>query len=309
MQDFIDALLFAYKQITRRYIMRYIVAIGVVVTVVWAVIGFVFWDGIIAVSTSLVELVPFSFIRSNGAVFLSTFLYMQVVLLSFAVVHAFLMNLYLDDDQKERSGWITLTLVVGSALFWAVVWFFNAATIHTQLEKILTWLPFETVEVAIAYLLGFYLLYNMVVISMTMAASIYSPKFLARVREHECPYDPIYEERGFFVFRHTVRDAALFFGVSLLAFPLLFVPFVNFVIQIALWVWLAKDTLFFDAATLLFKNPKKSDFAEYKWAIWGIACTGSFFNFVPVINIFGPFFSEIAMFYYLKQKREEKTSV
>ncbi len=309
MQDFLDALFFAYKQISKRYIMRYIVTIGMVVTLFWAVVGFLFWDGIIAVSASLVELVPFSFIRSNGAVFLSAFLYMQVVLLSFAIVHAFLMNVYLDEEKKEHSGWITLTLVVGSALFWAIVWFANASSIHTQLEKILTWLPFETVEVAIAYLLGFYLLYNMIIISLTITASLYSPKFLARVREHECPYDPIYEERGFSIFRYTLRDAALFFVVSLLAFPFLFVPFLNFLIQIALWVWLTKDTLFFDAATLLFQNPTKREFREYRWAIWGIAFIGSFFNFVPVINIFGPFFSEIAMFYYLKQKREENASV
>ena len=308
MQDFLDALEFAYTQISRRYMMKYIIAAGAVVSFVWIVLGYVLWDGIIHVSTTLVELVPFSFIKANGAIFFSTFLYMQVVLITFAILHAFIMNLYMQKDSESKSGFITLTLVVGSALFWAAVWFFNAGAIHTQLEKLLTWLPFETVEVAIAYMLGFYFIYNMIVVSITMVASFYAPQFLMRVRETEFPYDTVYENEKS-ILRYTLRDGAIFIVASLLAFPLLFVPFVNFFIQIALWVWLAKDTLFFDAASMLYKEPKKRDFKQYSLAIWAITIVGSFFNFIPVINLFGPFFSEIAMFAYLKSKRDEAQHV
>jgi len=193
MQDFFEALAFAYAQISKRYVMRYIIGIGVVVTLFWSIVGFVFWDDIIAISSSLIDLVPFAFIRSNGAIFISTFLYMQLVLLSFAIVHAFVMNLYMNSTKERQNGFITLAIVTGSALFWAVVWFFNAKEIHLQLSKVLTWLPFETVEVAIAYLLGFYLLYNMIIISMTIAASLFSGDFLLRIKEEEFPYDTLYE--------------------------------------------------------------------------------------------------------------------
>ena len=308
MQDFFDSLEFAYKQISRRYIMKYIIAAGAAVSLVWIILGFVFFSGIVHVSMTLVELVPFTFIKANGAIFFSTFLYMQVVLITFAILHAFIMNLYMQKGSESKSGFITLTLVTGSALFWAVVWFFNAAAIHNQLEKLLTWLPFETVEAAIAYLLGFYFIYNMIVVSMTMVASFYAPQFLMLVKEREFPYDRVYENEKS-ILRYTLRDGALFIVASLLAFPLLFVPFVNFLVQIALWVWLAKETLFFDAATMLYKEPKKENFKNYAPAIWAITIVGALFNFIPVINLFGPFFSEIAMFYYLKLKRDEARTV
>ena len=308
MQDFFDALEFAYKQISRRYMMKYIITAGAAVSLVWLIIGFFFWDGIVHISSTLVELVPFSFIKANGAIFLSTFLYMQAVLITFAILHAFIMNLYMQKDSESKSGLITLTLVTGSALFWAAVWFFNAGVIHNQLERVLTWLPFETVEIAIAYLLGFYFIYNMIVVTMTLVASFYAPKFLALVREKEFPYDTIYENETS-IMRTTLRDGLLFIVASVLAFPLLFVPFVNFLVQIALWVWLAKETLFFDAATMLYKDPKKQDFKKYAPAIWAITFVGALFNFIPVINLFGPFFSEIAMFYYLKLKRDEVQNV
>lgn len=308
MQDFFDALEFAYKQISRRYMMKYIITAGAAVSLVWIVIGFFFWGSIVSISTTLVELVPFSFIKANGAIFLSTFLYMQAVLITFAILHAFIMNLYMQKDSESKSGFITLTLVMGSALFWAAVWFFNAGVVHNQLEKLLTWLPFETVEIAIAYLLGFYFLYNMIIVSMTLVASFFAPQFLILVKEREFPYDTIYENEKR-IMRTTLRDGAIFIVVSLLAFPLLFVPFVNFLVQIALWVWLAKETLFFDAATMLYKDPKKQEFKKYAPAIWCITIVGAFFNFIPVINLFGPFFSEIAMFAYLKSKRDEAQSV
>ncbi len=308
MHDFFDSLGFAYGQISKPYMMRYIVLAGAVVSLIWGVVGFFFWDSIIHISTTLIELVPFSFIKTNGAIFFSTFLYMQVVLITFAVLHAFIMNLYMKEETESRNGFITLTLVVLSAIFWAVIWFFNASEIHSQFEKLLTWLPFETVEVALSYLLGFYFIYNMIVVTMTIVASFYAPQFLMRVRERECPYDTVYENETT-ILRYTLRDGAIFIVVSLLAFPLLFIPFVNFIVQVALWVWLAKDTLFFDAASMLFKEPKKRDFKKYALAIWSITMVGAFFNFIPVINLFGPFFSEIAMFYYLKQKRNEMRNV
>jgi hypothetical protein len=83
------------------------------------------------------------------------------------------------------------------------------------------------------------------------------------------------------------------------------VPILNFLIQILLWIWLAKDTLIYDSASIIFNKFSKKDLSKYYKAIWLISSVGSLYNFVPFINIFGPFFSEIAMFNYLMQKRNE----
>lgn len=305
MQDFFEALVFAYEQITKQYMMQRILMIGFAVLVAWGVVGYLYWGDLIRFSSFLIELVPFSFIRSNGAIFLSTFLYMQVVLVTFAFLHVFIMNLFSHRVKNANGGFIALSLVVLSAIGWGVVWFEKSIAIHRQLEKLLTWLPFETVEMTIAYLLSFYFLYNLVIMSMTLIVGLFSNALLAKVREREFPYDTMHEnEKNVFIY--TLRDGAIFMIASLLFFPLLFVPFLNFFAQVALWIWLSKDTLFYDSATLLYKNPNKRDFRSIRPYIWAIAFTGSLFNFIPAVNVFGAFFSEIAMFYYLKLQRDAK---
>ena len=304
MQDFFESLVFAYEQITKRYLMQRILLIGVVVVGGWSVVGFLFWSDLVRFSSFLIELVPFSFIRSSGAIFLSFFLYMQAVLVSFAFLHIFVMNLLQKSSKNTNGGFIALNIVVASAFFWGIVWFFNSSAIHSELGKFLTWLPFETVESTIAYLLSFYFLYNLVVMTMTIVVGLYSVNFLTLVREKEFPYDTIFEDEKR-VFLYTLRDGAIFLVASLLFFPFLFLPVLNFLAQVALWVWLSKDTLFYDSATLLYKNPTKKEFKAIRPYIWAIAVVGSFFNFIPGINVFGPFFSEIAMFYFLKLYRDQ----
>ncbi|NPA65690.1 MAG: EI24 domain-containing protein [Epsilonproteobacteria bacterium] len=303
MQDFFDSIIFAYEKITKVYMMRFIVAVGFGVFVFWGVLGYLFWDDIIRISSDLIELVPFSFIKKNTATLASAFIYMNVVLISFAIVYMFVINLYMEKLKQSYGGLISLSVVMISAVFWGIVWFEKGEFIHTQLEKLFTWLPFETVEKTLAYLLGFYLIYTMIIVTTTVMASLLSKKYLFKVKEEEFPYDLVYEENEKVLF-HTIRDMGLYIIASVLLFPLLFIPGVNVFSQIILWVWFAKDTLMFDSATILFDEPTKDDLKKYSSAIWGIGIVGSLFNFIPVMNIFGPFFSEIAMFYYLKQKRD-----
>ncbi len=303
MQDFFDSIIFAYDQITKVHMMRFVVAVGFFVFALWGMIGYFLWDDIVRVSSDLIEMVPFSFIKENTATLASAFIYMQVVLITFAFVYMFIINLYIGKLKESYGGMISLSVIFMSAAIWGVVWFEKDDFIHAQLSKLFTWLPFETVEKTLAYLLGFYLIYTMVIVTTTLTASLLSKKYLFKVKEEEFPYDLVYDENKK-VFLHTFRDMGLYIVGSLLLFPLLFIPGVNIFSQIILWVWFAKDTLMFDSATILYAEATKDDLKKYNFSFWGIGMVGSLFNFIPVMNIFGPFFSEIAMFYYLKQKRD-----
>ncbi len=72
----------------------------------------------------------------------------------------------------------------------------------------------------------------------------------------------------------------------------------NFIIQMSLWVWLIKDTFVNDAAVLVIKKEKREALSQYKAGFITISGITALFNFLPVLNIFGPFFGEIAMFNY-----------
>ena len=44
---------------------------------------------------------------------------------------------------------------------------------------------------------------------------------------------------------------------------------------------------------------------EYKKGFFILSGVASLFNFLPLFNLFGPFFGEISMFYYIKLIKKE----
>ena len=304
MQDFMDAVIFGFKEILRAKTMKFAMTGGFIISVIWIVIGVMFWDNIISLSSSILSFVPFSLLRSNGAWMLSTFLWMQAVLITFALVFAFLGNLIMQKVQREKYASFSLLIGLLSAAFWAVVWFYEGGYIYAQFLKLLTWLPFETIEKGLAYLIGFYIVYTGIIVTIIFVTSAYSSSFLQRVKEKHFPYDTMHDEYEYKTIKQTVKDTAIFTAASIISFPLLFIPIVNFIILVGLWVWLMKDTLACDTAAFVFGEVDKEKLKEYKGAIWGLTFIGSLFNFIPVFNVFGSYFTELSMFYYLKEKRD-----
>ncbi|WP_457746648.1 EI24 domain-containing protein [Sulfurimonas sp.] len=304
MQDFLDAIIFGFKEILKTSTMKFAMINGVVVSVVWIAIGFIFWDSIVSFSGSVLSLLPFSMLRSNGAWMLSTFLWLQVVLVTFALIFAFFGNIIVQKVSREKYASFTLLIGLLSALFWGIVWFYESSYIYAQFLKLLTWLPFETIEKGLAYLIGFYLIYTAIIISLIFVASASSSAFLVEIKEKHFPYDRMYEDHEYKTIKKTLRDTGIFTVISIVSFPLLFVPVLNFVLLVGLWIWLMKDTFSSDTAAFVFGDVDKEKLQEYKVGLWSISFIGSLFNFIPVFNVFGPYFTELSMFYYLKEKRD-----
>ncbi len=300
MLNFIDSVLFAFKEILNFQTMRLALGVGAAINFIWILIGYIFWDSIVAFSASFLSLLPFSMISSNGAWMLSTFLWFQLVLITFALIFAFFGNLILNNISKEKYGSFSIVVALFSAFFWGIVWFFEGDYIYAQFLKLVTWLPFETIEKGLAYLIGFYFIYSAIIVSMIFVTSAMSKVFLESIKDRNFPYDTFVEDNEVKTVVYTFKDAFIYVVASIVLFPLFFVPVVNFFIQIILWVWLIKDTFVFDSASLLMQNPDKEKLKEHRGAFWGISAIVALFNFVPVFNIFGPFFGQIAMFHYLK---------
>lgn len=301
-----QAILFGFREILQWHTMKYALVSGIVVTALWVGIGFLFWDSIIGLSSHVLSWVPFSMVRANGAWMLSTFFWLQLVLFTFALIFAFFGNIILESVSKERYASFSLWVAMGSTLFWSVIWFFKGDYIYHQFLKLLTWLPFETIEKGIAFLIGFYLIYNAIIVTMVFMASLFSEPIVASVEKRHFHEDDVMRDNVFSSVRYTLKDSLIFLVLSLLCFPLLFIPVVNIFIQIALWVWLIKDTVGYDALSLVSKKVEKEKVKEHRIAIWFISFVTVLFNFIPILNLFGPFFGEITMFHYFKslQKNE-----
>ncbi len=300
MQDVMESIFFGFKEILNYKTMKLALFLGVGVTLVWSVIGYFMWDGLVAFSAYFIDLVPYSMIRSNGAWMLATFTWFIVVLVTFALVLAFFGNMILEKVSKEKYSSFSLIIVLGSALFWGAVWFFNFSYIHGQFLKLLNWLPFETVESSISYMLGFYFIYGAIIVSMLFATSFFSETLLSDLSKKHFPYENLLEEDEIETSGNRLMDIGIYMVVSVAVFPLLFIPILNFIIQIGLWTWLIKDTFVVDSAALILKSNEQEKLEKHKSGLVTISIVTTLFNFVPFFNIFGPFFGEITMFYYIR---------
>jgi len=305
MQNIVEAIIFGFSAILNYKTMKRALAIGAVVTLGWSVIGYFIWSELVSFAAYFIDLVPFSMLRSNGAWILSSFLWFSLVLVTFALVLAFFGNIILERVSKKRYSSFSLLVVFVSAAFWSFIWFFKSSYIHAQFLRLLNWLPFETVQASLAYLLGFYFIYAAIIVTMLFVTSFYSETLLEDIRDKHFPYESFLEENEVKVSENRLLDVIIYIIISVIAFPLLFIPVVNFVLQLGLWIWLIKDTFVNDNAALVIPKEKRAKLSEYKSGFLVISAVTSLFNFLPIFNIFGPFFGEIAMFYYLKEIKKE----
>jgi len=305
MQDVIESIVFGFSEILHYKTMKLALAIGSVVVLVWIVFGYMMWGSLIGFASYFIDLVPFSLLRSNGAWMLSSFLWFSLVIITFAVILAFFGTYILERVSKEKYSSFSVLIVFASAVVWALVWFFDGGYIHTQFLKLLNWLPFETVKASLAYLLGLYFIYSAIVVSMLLVTSFFSETLLEEINEKHFPYEPLLDENEFEESENKAKDIVIYTVASIIAFPILFIPILNFLIQIILWIWLIRDTFVNDSAALIIKNEEKVKLAQYKYPFIIISMITTLFNFIPIFNIFGPFFGEITMFHYMKTIKKE----
>jgi uncharacterized protein involved in cysteine biosynthesis len=144
-----------------------------------------------------------------------------------------------------------------------------------------------------------------IIITLLFVTSMMSESLLHEVQEQEFPYESLLDEDEVEAAKSRILDVSIYVLVSVAAFPLLFIPVVNFVVQLLLWVWLIKDTFLNDTKLLVIPQAKREGLSAYKAGFITLAGVTAMFNFIPILNVFGPFFGEISMFYYLKQIEKE----
>ncbi len=297
MKDIMHSLTYGFSKIVTWDVMKHALLAGIVAIGLWTFIGYTFWNPLILVSQKILDLLPFSMLRSNGAWMLSAFLWFQIVLISYAVIYALFGNFILEKVKRDKFSLVSFTIILISALFWATVWYFESSFIYGEFLKLLTWLPFKTIEGGMAFLISFYILYNGIIITLLFIASILSYPLIKSIN------GKINKKHIFKSLGYTLKDTGIFVILSILLFVLMFIPIVNILVQLFLWTWLTKDTVSHDAMYLAQDTNNSSDLKDHKVAIYTISTMSVLFNFVPIMNIFGPFFAEISMFEYMRIKQ------
>ncbi len=303
MAEVFNSVIVGFKETLRWNTIKFALIAGIIVISIWTALGIASWDILISFGAKVLEMVPFSLVRSNGSWLISTFIWFQLILITFAIIYTFFGNLILRSIDKDNYAKFSLFTIAGSALFWTIVWIVKGDYIYNGLLRMLTWLPFETIEEGVAALIGVYIIYNGIVVTMLFVASMFSGKLIKNYELREGK-EVNFSVVPFRSLKYTVKDTLIFLVLSVVLFPLLFIPVVNIFIQLALWAWLIKDTITHDAISLVHQESLKEEIAKHKYAVWFITFITVLFNFLPIFNIFGPFFGILAT--YTLFKSDEK---
>lgn len=299
MRELFEGFLDGVEEVLRWKTMMVVILFASIATAFWAGVGLLYWGQFLAFSDRLVEWLPFAMLRSNGAWMLSTFLWGQAILITVALVSLLLtVTLYRSLPKRDFTG-AAVWVLLGATLLWTVFWLFKGSDIYRFVLHLLSMLPFDTVENGVSILMIFYILYNAAIITMLFFTSLYTPVLLRRVREEVYPYEDVHTEAELRSFGYTVRNAAIFILASVVLLPLLFVPVLNILIQLLLWVWLVKDTFTYDVGALFYSSKELHRIKKGNRKLWSIAAVTALFNFFPLLNFAGPFVGEIMMFHYL----------
>jgi hypothetical protein len=303
MRRTIESIMFGFREIFTWNTMKYALITGILVIAIWVGIGWLIWDDLNQVSLKLISFLPVEMMIVDGTWLMSMFLWLIAVLLTFTLIYIFFGNLIVAKIPKNKYGVLFICIMCISAVFWIAIWILNQDLINSKISSFLKSLPYATVEEGLAYLFSVYILYNGLVITMLFVVNIFNKPFISHISQKY--YNKELASNYIQRFAYTIKDTLIFMVISLIVFPLLFTPVLNFIIQVALWMWLTKDTIQFNTASLVFGDVNKERLKPYKIDIWIISFVTVLFNFIPILNVFAPFFGEISMFDYWKRVEEE----
>ena len=270
----------------------------------WIGVAWLLWQPVTGVTSLLIGWVPFSILKANGAFLIGGFVWFGAVLGTFALVVALFNVPIFKFVPQDRFEYFSILLLLFIAMGWSLFAFLNWDFVYLEVSKVLTWFPFQTLQVGVAQMLAMLFFYNLFIVSLVVVVLIYHKPFLHALQQRDYPGVELAQEyRARKFLPVAMRDIVIFFLLMILFFPLFFVPFVNMMLQVLFWAWLIKDSYFLAAASLYASDEETKALKQHTFVLWGIAFLTSLFNLLPVINILAPFFAMIVFFHWVMLNR------
>ena len=302
-------LLKSIRDMLRWNVLRFALLLGLPLAALWVGVGYQTWDMLVALCAKVIGWIPFSVVKANGAMMILFFIWLIAVLVSFAALTALVGPPILRYFKERTYYFYTFTALLGFSGFWAAAMFYKWDEIFPRVEKLLALLPFNTVAEASAGLLAFYLLYNLFILSLFFAVSLFRKRFLEPLREQYYPSVTLPQERvGRFHGVRLINDAFFFLVISLISAPVLFIPIANVIVQLFLWAWLYKESYFLSTCNLYCSKADHENLTRHRAVIAAVAIMAAVLNFVPVVNIFTPFFAQLMFFHWIMEHRQSQKS-
>ncbi len=277
---------------------------------VWIGLGWLFWKPVTDFTVHIITWVPFSIVRANGAFIITFFLWFIAVLVSYAIFIGLFSGFLLGGKRERKFEAINFTLIFIFSIFWAGFIMYKWPWIDYEIKRFLTILPFDTVAQGLAWLLAFYLFYNLFLITEYITIFTFREAFIkALLEKHtgemELSTQDISKAKTYYT---LYLDIFWFFIASILILPILFIPIANFLAVWFVWAWLYKESAFMGVCSLLCTKADYERLQEHKAYFVVTALTSALLNFIPIINIFTPFFVMDLYFHWIIENRQGKNT-
>ena len=302
-----EAILRGFRDVLRWNVLKIVLITGIPLAIVWLGIAAYFWQPTVALAERFIGWVPFSILKANGAFLIGGFFWFAAVLITFALIISLFNVVIFRFLDEKRYTTFSILLILLIALGWTLFAFLNWDMVYVQVEKVLAWFPFETLQAGVGTMLAALIFYNLFIATLSLVVLAMRHSFLRHLQERDYPYAIELDKTEHVPFwPAALRDLVLFFLFLALFFPLLFVPFVNVLVQVLLWAWLIREAYFLSAASYYVRRETIEELKRHEMVLWGIAFIASLLNLIPVINLFAPFLAQIIYFHWVMLSKEEQ---
>ncbi len=279
---------------------------GVPVAFLWIVVGWILWNPIIALTSQIINWIPFSIVRANGAFIIIFFIWFAAVLISYALFIGLFSGFLLAQKKESRFEAINFTLIFTLAVFWALAIFYSWPLLNTKIQYFLTILPFQTVAEGISWLLAIYIFYNLFLMTEYFVVFTFREPFIQALLEKSYPNTQVQKgSSSAKAYSRLTFDITLFVVLSLASLPILFIPVANFLIIWFLWAWLYKESAFLGVCSVVCEAQEMEKLREHRIYFLTASLLSALLNFIPIISFFTPFFVMTLYFHWIMEHKQE----
>ena len=134
--------------------MKKVLIIGIPLAIIWIFVANMLFDQTIALTSEVIGWIPFSILKSNAAFLIGSFSWIIAILATYALIMALLNIPIYKILTPKRYETFSIILIISIAIGWTLFAIFNWGFVYSEVAKMLTWFPFNTLQEGVSSLLA-----------------------------------------------------------------------------------------------------------------------------------------------------------
>ncbi|SFV63471.1 Probable transmembrane protein [hydrothermal vent metagenome] len=170
--------------------------------------------------------------------------------------------------------------------------------ISSFIVSYLGWIPWEWLQTSGADVITFAVGYVLFTVMVGIFTSLFSEALLIKLAKKHYPIIPVVATPSITKsLILTLKASAIFLLLFMLFFYLIFIPILGQVFLLYLWSILLREPTLYDVGTLFITDKNTLKRKGKKTRV--LAMIASLFNYIPLLNLFAPIFSQILFLHHI----------